>query len=1090
MMPSTGTWLFIVDGKLSEMPPRVVFSPSLTMIQSSNTTHRGTLEGVAEIRTGDIAYIVSWQTDRFLGWALVREPAARSFEGQGFSLHIDIEIFGLAPTGISCRDIFKRLELKETDSAITGVMPIQPLMALKLDAYLGAAGIPIPGESPEVLELRTQVIGPLASVLGQWALVSDLIRLGPPDGSHLSADVRQTLAGACRYCRWRVVEGYGVVDTRAVLESIMASAMIPSLGSRSAPVLPNGEWRAFDPANAAASPEVTVMLSEAARLLLDTIGGQESPFEPQIEMRHLWAALYLSPAARRAMADAQLAGDASAPFRDDVASFKAFVERGWKPGEDRTPWEKLFARFEHFDVPARPPELMLYHTDYAADAPGRLDTDALNVAADARAFAELICLKDAPPPLAIGLFGDWGFGKSTFMQMIEEAISELTRRAEAEPKLPFVKRIAHIRFNAWHYMDSNLWASLVTHILEELHRHGRGETQERNLFSELQMNNMMQKLVSVGNAEKEAQIALTEIAGKIEAAKTEFATLERQREDTRAKLVADYFEATLDKIVVVDSTVNASYKAMGLGQGPQTARDLHDTVVEARTLAGRIKMLATTLTMGTDKGLGWLLLGVLVFLSVGGSAAFIASLQPGLDKIATSIGTVFGGLAGLAAWLGPLLKKINGYLGPLLTEHTRVMAEYRRRQEEQARLKLEAQTKLEGLSLRQIDLQRRLEEMGTERSRLETMARGERPTELFYKFIEDRLEAGDYRRRLGLVSLVRADFEKISALMKAQRERRENQRPEPVDTNLPDIDRIVLYIDDLDRCKERQVLQVLEAVHLLLALDLFVVIVGVDARWLHLSLEHAYPHHLLGSADAGPESRSRAASPTDYLEKIFQVPYWLRPLRFEANGSFGGLVDRLVGPVQRSAQGGANAGGATLQGTGPVSPLQGNAPAPLIRRLKLKENQEQPEETLSRITLDEKEVTLIKELGPIIGKSPRAVKRFMNIYRLVRSRRKGSDLEAFLSRAAGNAPLYPTTMLVLGLEVGTPADVVAAFMASIKSLKAADQVVVSGMDLGEWSERVNGALASVSTAIGRPLQASDFDTVLFDVARYAFRRLL
>src|SRR5262249_11242860 len=178
MMPSTGTWLFIVDGKLSEMPPRVVFSPSLTMIPSSNTTHRGTLEGVAEIRTGDIAYIVSWQTDRFLGWALVREPAARPFEGQGFSMHIDIEIFGLAPTGISCRDIFNRLELKETDSAITGVMPIQPLMALKLDAYLGAAGIPIPGESPEVLELRTQVIGPLASVLGQWALVSDLIRLG------------------------------------------------------------------------------------------------------------------------------------------------------------------------------------------------------------------------------------------------------------------------------------------------------------------------------------------------------------------------------------------------------------------------------------------------------------------------------------------------------------------------------------------------------------------------------------------------------------------------------------------------------------------------------------------------------------------------------------------------------------------------------------------------------------------------------------------------------------------------------------------------------------------------------------------------
>jgi hypothetical protein len=54
------------------------------------------------------------------------------------------------------------------------------------------------------------------------------------------------------------------------------------------------------------------------------------------------------------------------------------------------------------------------------------------------------------------------------------------------------------------------------------------------------------------------------------------------------------------------------------------------------------------------------------------------------------------------------------------------------------------------------------------------------------------------------------------------------------------IDRVVLYIDDLDRCPPAKVLEVLEAVHLLLALELFVVVVGVDPRWLRNSLRHQY----------------------------------------------------------------------------------------------------------------------------------------------------------------------------------------------------------------------------------------------------------
>lgn len=54
------------------------------------------------------------------------------------------------------------------------------------------------------------------------------------------------------------------------------------------------------------------------------------------------------------------------------------------------------------------------------------------------------------------------------------------------------------------------------------------------------------------------------------------------------------------------------------------------------------------------------------------------------------------------------------------------------------------------------------------------------------------------------------------------------------------IDRIVLYIDDLDRCRSEIVIQVLEAVHLILAFELFVVVAGVDPRWLSESLSNRF----------------------------------------------------------------------------------------------------------------------------------------------------------------------------------------------------------------------------------------------------------
>ncbi len=68
---------------------------------------------------------------------------------------------------------------------------------------------------------------------------------------------------------------------------------------------------------------------------------------------------------------------------------------------------------------------------------------------------------------------------------------------------------------------------------------------------------------------------------------------------------------------------------------------------------------------------------------------------------------------------------------------------------------------------------------------------------------------------------------------------------------LPRFSRIVLYIDDLDRCPPDKVVDVLQAVHLLLCFPLFVVVVAVDARWVSRALHERFPGLLTEVGNTG-----------------------------------------------------------------------------------------------------------------------------------------------------------------------------------------------------------------------------------------------
>ena len=107
--------------------------------------------------------------------------------------------------------------------------------------------------------------------------------------------------------------------------------------------------------------------------------------------------------------------------------------------------------------------------------------DLLGVQRDVDAICSVLAARDVSPPLALGLFGNWGTGKSFFMELMRKRIQALSEAGRAGgPESPFCRNVVQIEFNVWHYIDTSLWASLVSHIFDAIYEHLSGDAEEEN----------------------------------------------------------------------------------------------------------------------------------------------------------------------------------------------------------------------------------------------------------------------------------------------------------------------------------------------------------------------------------------------------------------------------------------------------------------------------------------------------------------------------------------------------------------------------------------------------------------------------------
>ncbi|MEX2301401.1 MAG: P-loop NTPase fold protein [Bryobacterales bacterium] len=231
----------------------------------------------------------------------------------------------------------------------------------------------------------------------------------------------------------------------------------------------------------------------------------------QIHARHLLGAL-LTATGRESGRPRPLAFDriksVGANLDDLRFRFREYIENGGRyvdEPDDLDEWRTHFTGF--FEEVRRIPPF---------DPEGLRGDDRLGIMPDVRSFAMLAAAKNVVPPLSIGLFGDWCSGKSFFMQKLRDEIHRIAgdakKKNDADEDTPFHGSIVQIEFNAWHYVEAKLWASLVTHIFDSLNQHFTrgGEVEDRERWAEL-LKKLGQEGGALHDAEADLNVAQKEL---------------------------------------------------------------------------------------------------------------------------------------------------------------------------------------------------------------------------------------------------------------------------------------------------------------------------------------------------------------------------------------------------------------------------------------------------------------------------------------------------------------------------------------------------------------------------------------------------
>lgn len=632
--------------------------------------------------------------------------------------------------------------------------------------------------------------------------------------------------------------------------------------------------------------------------------------------------------------------------------------------------------------------------------------DYLEIDKDVNAFAKVIAAKSFEPPLAIALFGKWGSGKSFFMKKLKNRIVDLSENNNS-----YCEGIVQIHFNAWSYMDSNLWASIVTRIFEELNIYISD-----NANSEIEKNQIEEQLTNKLSITKE-EIGV--LQNKKQIVKEQIHSLESARKNITDELEKKIKKVQTDTIWKALETANSEFNA-----AEKISHALNQNVTYRETSDNLKKIIPEKYWTDPEKTYQ-LIQSRYTFLKeffrkdkwlinlfyLAGIIIVVIALPILLEFLKIPIKntnflipqTTFSVLVTIS-----VIWKRSEYtykqLQPFISKFWKIKEDYDGKiqetyskfEQEEKVLKLE----IEKRQLEIVMISEQIQKAESIKTDIEFRINNALATETLCSFIDRRSKSNDYQKHLGIISIIRKDFEILSDLFLGHhKDVDENNDNKDFESKFKKpLKRIILYIDDLDRCPEENVVQVLEAVNLLMAFPLFVVVVGVDSRWVKNALHKKHFKQFKKNKSAHSEEPIEVSN---YLEKIFQIPFHLKnandnsvkdmiknlaqnkfekPLKSE-DESLTSLVDNtskndkyLEEEVNIDIDVDYSTDLNDIETATQFISADDNTIAEINSNIEAE-----------NLILTDDEIQIMQDMSEIIGNNPRCIKRFVNIFRVIKA---------------------------------------------------------------------------------------------------------
>ncbi len=654
--------------------------------------------------------------------------------------------------------------------------------------------------------------------------------------------------------------------------------------------------------------------------------------------------------------------------------------------------------------------------------------DHLNISKDISAFARVIAAKSFTPPLAIALFGKWGSGKSFFMRKLKERIKLLS---QTNPEERFCEGIAHVHFNAWSYMDANLWAGIITKIFDGLNQYIQDNSAGDSYKNEIEK--VLTNKLNITNSE------LLELERKKDVIDAQLISLKTERDTIAQKLkekideiedtsISELFKKVNDEFKVEETIENAIQNNITILKNKEQFSEIvpKEYWKTPEELYNQSKSIFTFLKVffragKWQKNIIWVIVILGIILGVPPLLAYIANTTQWANFSFPN--EIWYGVTVAGTFYRRGVKTYK-QLQPLVASFWEIKEDYELKKED-ALFQFSQREKALTMEIEQIkeeiiDINHQINQTTEQKAEIQFRLDNTLSTEALHSFIEKRSTSKEYEKHLGLISIIRKDFEILSNLFTDHHEELKNNIENMEVEEFRDkferpLQRIILYIDDLDRCPEERVVEVLEAVNLLMAYPLFVVVVGVDPRWVKNAL---IKKHQMQFVKSNQSTDMEMIDPSSYLEKIFQVPFNLKAAE---DTSVKYMLKTLAEekPLPKNVVTDTD----TPVSADEIDPAKVNDPEEKEEKFTIGKSAIgsasiapndfiETKETIESLQLSTDEIELLQEMYDIIGSSPRAIKRFVNIYRIIKAH------EDFGYTKEKNKHEILTVLLLLAIPIG------------------------------------------------------------------------